>query len=180
MLEKMGWAPGKGLGSQEDGRTNHVAVKLKENTLGLGATKKTIDNWLDNTDAFSSLLADLNSRIEDQGDDGAEEEKKEEGEEEKAVKEKKSKKSKKERRVKEGRVEKKGKKKSKKDEVEKEKKDKKKKKKKSKDAEAKEEEEEKPKVQVQSRLAHRAKFRRNKTVSQYNAVDLNAILGLKS
>lgn len=62
MLQKMGWAPGKGLGVKEDGKKEHVKIKLKDNTLGVGATKKNIDNWLGNTDAFSRLLADLNSQ----------------------------------------------------------------------------------------------------------------------
>lgn len=62
MLQKMGWAPGKGLGVNEDGKKDHVKIRLKDNNLGVGATKKNIDNWLGNTDAFSRLLADLNSQ----------------------------------------------------------------------------------------------------------------------
>ncbi|KAI8968980.1 hypothetical protein BDF20DRAFT_792647, partial [Mycotypha africana] len=62
MLQKMGWAPGKGLGVNEDGHKEHVKIRLKDNNLGVGATKKNIDNWLGNTDAFSRLLADLNSQ----------------------------------------------------------------------------------------------------------------------
>lgn len=64
MLMKMGWAPGKGLGVNEDGNQEHVKIRLKEDNLGLGANKKTSDNWLDNTDSFSRLLADLNARTE--------------------------------------------------------------------------------------------------------------------
>jgi Pin2-interacting protein X1 len=63
MLTKMGWAPGKGLGANEDGNTEHVKVRLKDNNFGIGANKKNMDNWLDNTDAFSRLLADLNERV---------------------------------------------------------------------------------------------------------------------
>lgn len=63
MLTKMGWAPGKGLGANEDGHTEHVKVRLKDNNFGIGANKKNMDNWLDNTDAFSRLLADLNERV---------------------------------------------------------------------------------------------------------------------
>jgi Pin2-interacting protein X1 len=59
----MGWAPGKGLGANEDGNTEHVKVRLKDNNFGIGANKKNMDNWLDNTDAFSRLLADLNERV---------------------------------------------------------------------------------------------------------------------
>ena len=64
MMEKMGWSQGKGLGAKEDGVQEHVKVRLKENHLGVGATKKSSDNWLGNTDAFSRLLADLNERVE--------------------------------------------------------------------------------------------------------------------
>ncbi|KAG5460564.1 MAG: hypothetical protein BJ554DRAFT_7373 [Olpidium bornovanus] len=62
MLAKMGWTPGSGLGVDGQGVTRHVAVKLKDDNLGVGATKKTIDKWLDNTDAFSALLKTLNDR----------------------------------------------------------------------------------------------------------------------
>ncbi|KAJ1951901.1 hypothetical protein EC988_003844 [Linderina pennispora] len=61
MLEKMGWSEGKGLGANEDGRKEHVKIKLKSNNHGIGADKKTIRNWLENTDGFSELLSRLNS-----------------------------------------------------------------------------------------------------------------------
>ncbi|KAI8067952.1 hypothetical protein BC940DRAFT_299958 [Gongronella butleri] len=61
MMAKMGWAPGKGLGANEDGSQQHVKIRLKDDNLGLGAKKNQSDNWLGNTDAFSRLLADLNS-----------------------------------------------------------------------------------------------------------------------
>ncbi|CAO3616425.1 unnamed protein product [Cunninghamella blakesleeana] len=59
MMAKMGWAPGKGLGVKEDGSQQHIKIRLKDDTLGLGAKKNNTDNWLGNTDAFSRLLADL-------------------------------------------------------------------------------------------------------------------------
>ncbi|KAI8331539.1 hypothetical protein BC941DRAFT_517504 [Chlamydoabsidia padenii] len=62
MMAKMGWAPGKGLGLNEDGKQQHVKIKLKDDNLGLGAKKNQTENWLGNTDAFSRLLADLNSQ----------------------------------------------------------------------------------------------------------------------
>lgn len=34
MLERMGWAEGRGLGSKEDGRNEHVRVAKKSDTLG--------------------------------------------------------------------------------------------------------------------------------------------------
>ncbi|CAH6828179.1 Pinx1 [Phodopus roborovskii] len=43
MLEKMGWSKGKGLGAQEQGATEHIKVKVKNNNLGLGATNNTED-----------------------------------------------------------------------------------------------------------------------------------------
>ncbi|KAK9709118.1 hypothetical protein K7432_009256 [Basidiobolus ranarum] len=63
MLQKMGWTQGKGLGINEDGNTEHVKIRLKEDNLGVGADKKSIDNWLGSTDAFSSLLEELNNRM---------------------------------------------------------------------------------------------------------------------
>ncbi|KAI9342637.1 hypothetical protein BDR26DRAFT_273233 [Obelidium mucronatum] len=59
MMQAMGWS-GKGLGKNEDGMAEHVKVSLKSNNLGIGADKKSIDNWMDNTFAFSSLLENLN------------------------------------------------------------------------------------------------------------------------
>ncbi|KAJ3181002.1 PIN2/TERF1-interacting telomerase inhibitor 1 [Geranomyces variabilis] len=56
MMQKMGWTEGKGLGVNEDGQKEHVKVRLKENNLGLGADRRTIDNWLDNNSAFDALL----------------------------------------------------------------------------------------------------------------------------
>ncbi|KAJ1768628.1 hypothetical protein IW140_003118 [Coemansia sp. RSA 1813] len=61
MLEKMGWSEGKGLGAQEDGVREHVKIKLKTNSFGVGADKKNIRNWLANADGFSELLDRLNS-----------------------------------------------------------------------------------------------------------------------
>ena len=34
LMEKMGWEAGKGLGSNEDGNVDHVAVKLKTDNRG--------------------------------------------------------------------------------------------------------------------------------------------------
>ncbi|MBN3309158.1 PINX1 inhibitor, partial [Amia calva] len=61
MLEKMGWSKGKGLGKSEQGSTEHVKVKLKNNSLGLGTSTNHEDNWIAHQDDFSKLLADLNS-----------------------------------------------------------------------------------------------------------------------
>ncbi|KAK2883534.1 hypothetical protein QQF64_016824 [Cirrhinus molitorella] len=61
MLERMGWSKGKGLGKSEQGTTEHIKVKVKNNNLGLGTTVKHDDNWIAHQDDFSQLLADLNN-----------------------------------------------------------------------------------------------------------------------
>ncbi|KAI9217751.1 hypothetical protein BC828DRAFT_334162, partial [Blastocladiella britannica] len=62
MLQKLGWDARTGLGRDGTGMTDHIRVSVKLNNSGIGATASTADNWLDNTDAFSRLLADLNER----------------------------------------------------------------------------------------------------------------------
>lgn len=59
----MGWSPGKGLGINEDGEKEYIKPSFKQDNLGIGATKKTIDNWLDNSSAFDKLLKGLNDKI---------------------------------------------------------------------------------------------------------------------
>ncbi|KAM4632787.1 PIN2/TERF1-interacting telomerase inhibitor 1 [Polymixia lowei] len=61
MLERMGWSKGKGLGRSEQGSTEHITVKLKNNSLGLGTTASHEDNWIAHQDDFNQLLADLNN-----------------------------------------------------------------------------------------------------------------------
>nr|XP_015207679.1 PREDICTED: PIN2/TERF1-interacting telomerase inhibitor 1 [Lepisosteus oculatus] len=61
MLEKMGWSKGKGLGRCEQGATEHVKVKVKNNSLGLGSSASYEDNWIAHQDDFNKLLADLNT-----------------------------------------------------------------------------------------------------------------------
>uniref|UniRef100_A0A8D0GC52 PIN2 (TERF1) interacting telomerase inhibitor 1 n=1 Tax=Sphenodon punctatus TaxID=8508 RepID=A0A8D0GC52_SPHPU len=61
MLEKMGWSKGKGLGAQEQGNTEHVQVRVKNNTLGLGAAVNHEDSWIAHQDDFNQLLAELNN-----------------------------------------------------------------------------------------------------------------------
>lgn len=74
MLQRMGWSEGKGLGLKEDGLTEHLKIKFKEDTLGIGADRRTIDNWMENTSAFDALLQNLNAS---NGDAGQEETSKE-------------------------------------------------------------------------------------------------------
>lgn len=61
MLERMGWSKGKGLGVQEQGNTEHIKVRVKNNTLGLGAAVNYEDSWLAHQDDFNQLLAELNN-----------------------------------------------------------------------------------------------------------------------
>ncbi len=63
MLQKMGWAEGKGLGTNEQGQTENVKVVKKFDARGVGAdaktmTKTTIDS---KTNHFRDVLAKLNT-----------------------------------------------------------------------------------------------------------------------
>ncbi|KRT80373.1 hypothetical protein AMK59_8727, partial [Oryctes borbonicus] len=58
MLEKMGWKHGKGLGANEDGRTESLHVTYKNDNKGMGY--KEIEGWTSHEDDFSSLLKTLN------------------------------------------------------------------------------------------------------------------------
>ncbi|XP_076611718.1 PIN2/TERF1-interacting telomerase inhibitor 1 [Chaetodon auriga] len=61
MLERMGWSKGKGLGRNEQGSTDHIKVKLKNNSYGLGTNVSYEDNWIAHQDDFNELLAQLNN-----------------------------------------------------------------------------------------------------------------------
>uniref|UniRef100_A0A3Q2GS21 PIN2 (TERF1) interacting telomerase inhibitor 1 n=1 Tax=Cyprinodon variegatus TaxID=28743 RepID=A0A3Q2GS21_CYPVA len=60
MLERMGWSKGKGLGRSEQGSTDHIKVKVKNNNYGLGANATHEDKWIAHQDEFNELLANLN------------------------------------------------------------------------------------------------------------------------
>lgn len=60
LMEKMGWSKGKGLGANEQGATENIKVKPKNNTVGLGASKSHEDNWIAHQDEFNQLLSKLN------------------------------------------------------------------------------------------------------------------------
>ncbi len=57
----MGWKKGKGLGANEDGNTEHVAVSMKDDNRGVGCSKSHADNWVAHQDEFNALLSALNS-----------------------------------------------------------------------------------------------------------------------
>ncbi|KAK1795916.1 hypothetical protein P4O66_009026, partial [Electrophorus voltai] len=61
MLERMGWSKGKGLGKSEQGATEHIKVKVKNNNMGLGTTVYNEDNWIAHQEDFNQLLAELNN-----------------------------------------------------------------------------------------------------------------------
>lgn len=61
MLERMGWSKGKGLGRSEQGSTDHIKVKVKNDSYGLGANASCEDKWIAHQDDFNELLAQLNS-----------------------------------------------------------------------------------------------------------------------
>ncbi|XP_055005466.1 PIN2/TERF1-interacting telomerase inhibitor 1 isoform X2 [Boleophthalmus pectinirostris] len=61
MLERMGWSKGKGLGRTEQGATEHIKVRVKNDSYGLGANASHEDNWIAHQDDFNELLAQLNS-----------------------------------------------------------------------------------------------------------------------
>ncbi len=61
MLAKMGWKQGKGLGTNEDGMTEHIKMVKKADNAGIGVEKDTPSkNWLSTSVAYDSVLARLN------------------------------------------------------------------------------------------------------------------------
>ncbi|KAG0331265.1 PIN2/TERF1-interacting telomerase inhibitor 1 [Podila horticola] len=181
MMEKMGWAQGKGLGANEDGVTEHVKVKLKENHLGVGATKKSSDNWLDNTDAFSRLLADLNERVESdakeekESSSGSNEDKSDDEESEKSDEDDKKSKKKSKKEKKDSKE-----KKSKKDKKDKKEKKEKREKKSKESSDEDGEDRRMITAAMKGRKASRHKYLRNKNAAFKSADRLNEILGIKS
>lgn len=67
MLLKMGWEPGKGLGLEENGAQENIKLFIKKDNLGIGASKKTVDNWLENSTAFDDILKGLNQQNDNEG-----------------------------------------------------------------------------------------------------------------
>ncbi|XP_028399677.1 PIN2/TERF1-interacting telomerase inhibitor 1-like [Dendronephthya gigantea] len=59
MLEKMGWADGKGLGRDKTGSTSHVKIKKRKQNLGLGAKESHDNDWLAQQEDFNNLLSAL-------------------------------------------------------------------------------------------------------------------------
>ncbi|KAK7076853.1 PIN2/TERF1-interacting telomerase inhibitor 1 [Halocaridina rubra] len=61
LMEKMGWSKGKGLGREEQGDVDHVAVHVKNNTRGIGY-KVSDDQWIQHYEGFENVLAGLNKQ----------------------------------------------------------------------------------------------------------------------
>ncbi|KAM6906133.1 PIN2/TERF1-interacting telomerase inhibitor 1 [Lycodopsis pacificus] len=61
LMERMGWSKGKGLGRSEQGSTDNIKVKVKNNNYGLGTSASSEDNWIAHQDDFNELLAQLNN-----------------------------------------------------------------------------------------------------------------------
>ncbi|RNA43461.1 PIN2 TERF1-interacting telomerase inhibitor 1, partial [Brachionus plicatilis] len=59
LMEKMGWQKGKGLGANENGMTDHIKVKFKLDTKGIGFKNEYDNVWLDHQDEFENLLSNL-------------------------------------------------------------------------------------------------------------------------
>ena len=51
LMEKMGWEKGKGLGANENGRVQHISLKLKDNNKGIGFEGHD-DTWLEHQNDF--------------------------------------------------------------------------------------------------------------------------------
>ncbi|KAJ3406187.1 hypothetical protein HDV05_006126 [Chytridiales sp. JEL 0842] len=196
MLKSLGWSEGKGLGKHEDGNTSHVKVQTKQNTWGIGADKKTVENWLDNALGFESLLSNLNesvAAVDESKKSPDESESEVEVNVEKKVKvvKKEKKSSKKEKKDKNDMSKKEKKRKADDDgdsDSDKRKKKSKKSKKHDSEDEKSEEDEETPAVAtttsrdemvMSGRYLHRRKYLKNKNVSAFSEEALNKILGIK-
>ncbi|KAK3889864.1 hypothetical protein Pcinc_006158 [Petrolisthes cinctipes] len=60
LMEKMGWSKGRGLGRELQGDRDHVCVKFKNDSKGVGYKGKD-DEWIKHYEGFESVLASLNS-----------------------------------------------------------------------------------------------------------------------
>ena len=62
MLERMGWAEGRGLGADGQGTATHVEVVRKADNAGIGVATEHSDNWLVHNDNLNDILAMLNEQ----------------------------------------------------------------------------------------------------------------------
>lgn len=178
----MGWKTGQGLGLNNDGTTSHIKISVKEDNLGIGASRKDSEGgWLNNSKSYQEVLdrlaASASANVigsENESDDAA-----------KTTTETKNTIDKKRKILADDFDSNEQKKKSKKLRSLKDKskeKDGKKKKSKSKETKKKDKKTEKAKEKITTnptvlKQAHRAKFIRNKAVSTYSEAHLKEILG---
>eukprot|EP00252_Welwitschia_mirabilis_P025651 TRINITY_DN8115_c0_g1_i1.p1 TRINITY_DN8115_c0_g1~~TRINITY_DN8115_c0_g1_i1.p1 ORF type:complete len:400 (-),score=107.19 TRINITY_DN8115_c0_g1_i1:267-1466(-) len=58
LMKQMGWEEGEGLGKNKQGIKEHVKVRKKDDTLGVGVDKSA-NKWLFNTTEFDNILKKL-------------------------------------------------------------------------------------------------------------------------
>lgn len=65
MMEKMGWKTGQGLGLNNDGSVSHIKISVKEDNLGIGASRKDSEGgWLNNSKSYQEVLDRLAASAE--------------------------------------------------------------------------------------------------------------------
>jgi Pin2-interacting protein X1 len=62
LLEKMGWAKGKGLGREEQGDLEPIRLKYKNDAEGVGYEAKD-DQWVAHREEFNNILVALNGNL---------------------------------------------------------------------------------------------------------------------
>jgi len=60
LMKKMGWK-GKGIGLNENGRSQNIRAEMRPNLLGLGGSNDYADTWMDQQDTYRALLQNLNN-----------------------------------------------------------------------------------------------------------------------
>lgn len=96
MLQKMGWTEEKGLGKNEDGMSDAVKVKRREEGLGLGMENVTDDKvgskaWSSTVSSFNSVLEMLKNNYRPADNDDEDDSKQKKKKSKKDKKEKKQK-----------------------------------------------------------------------------------------
>lgn len=76
LMKEMGWEEGQGLGKHKQGIKEHVKVKKKQDTTGVGVDKAA-NNWTFNTAEFDNILKKLRVQVAASEDGEANREKQE-------------------------------------------------------------------------------------------------------
>lgn len=76
LMKEMGWEEGQGLGKHKQGIKEHVKVKKKQDTTGVGVDKAA-NNWTFNTTEFDNILKKLKVQVAGSEDGVANKEKQE-------------------------------------------------------------------------------------------------------